>query len=62
MPASVLMHILICLSYLNKSPAVRELIEGEGCKFSDRISEFVEYFSKLPLEKLYYTKESKQEH
>ena len=41
-PTSVLMHILISLSYLSKerfSPQV------EQCQFVDKISDFVEYFS-----------------
>ena len=41
-PTSVLMHVLICLSYLSKerfSPQV------EQCHFVDKISDFVEYFS-----------------
>jgi len=42
MPVSVIMHVLICLSYLTKecfSPQV------EQCQFVEKISDFVEYFS-----------------
>ena len=46
-PTSVLVHLLICLSYLSKerfNPALEE------CMFVDRISEFVEWYSiKNPL-------------
>ena len=41
-PTSVLMHVLISLSYLSKerfTPLV------EQCQFVDKISEFVEFFS-----------------
>ncbi len=43
-PTSVLMHILICLSYLNKE---KFLAVSEECGFTEIISEFVEYYSKL---------------
>ncbi|CAD8059495.1 unnamed protein product [Paramecium sonneborni] len=39
---SVLMHILICLSYLSKENFANQM---EECRFIDRISEFVEYYS-----------------
>jgi len=41
-PASVLMHILICLSYLAKENFTHQI---EECQFVDRISEFVEQYS-----------------
>jgi hypothetical protein len=44
-PTSVLMHLLICLSYLKRD---RFTSVCEDCHFVDRISEFVEYYSKLP--------------
>ena len=40
---SVLMHILICLSYLSKERFSQHV---EECQFVDKISDFVEYFSK----------------
>jgi hypothetical protein len=43
-PTSVLMHILICLSYLSKE---RFNAVKDGCKFYDRITEFVEYYSNI---------------
>ena len=43
-PTSVLMHILICLSYLSKD---RFAAIKEECKFYDRITEFVEYYSNI---------------
>ena len=43
-PTSVLMHILICLSYLSKD---RFTAIKEECKFYDRITEFVEYYSNI---------------
>lgn len=43
-PTSVLMHLLICLSYLNKE---RFQVQAEACGFEDAISEFVEYYSKI---------------
>lgn len=44
---SVLMHILICLGYLNQSEKLNELVNGPECRFNTRVSEFVEYYSKL---------------
>ena len=41
-PVSVLMHILICLSYLSKENFTRQM---EQCNFVERISEFVEFYS-----------------
>lgn len=43
-PTSVLMHILICLSYLSKE---KFNSMKEECKFYDRITEFVEYYSQI---------------
>ena len=43
-PVSVLMHILIALSYLSKDNFSRQI---EECNFVDRISEFVEHYSKI---------------
>jgi hypothetical protein len=43
-PTSVLMHILICLSYLSKD---RFSSIKEECKFYERITEFVEYYSNI---------------
>lgn len=43
-PTSVLMHILICLSYLSKE-RFSSIIEE--CQFVDKISDFVEYYSQL---------------
>lgn len=43
-PTSVLMHLLICLSYLNKE---KFSVQAEQCGFADSISEFVEYYSKI---------------
>ena len=43
-PTSVLMHLLICLSYLNKEKFSKQ---AEECGFADSISEFVEYYSKI---------------
>ena len=46
-PTSVLVHLLICLSYLSKE---RFSQAHEECMFVDRISEFVEWYSiKNPL-------------
>lgn len=45
-PTSVLMHLLIALSYLNKEKFAKL---GEECGFADKISEFVEYYSKIPV-------------
>jgi hypothetical protein len=39
---SVLMHILIALSYMSKEQFQQQM---EECNFVDRISEFVEYYS-----------------
>ncbi|TNV79997.1 hypothetical protein FGO68_gene14820 [Halteria grandinella] len=44
-PTSVLMHLLICLSYL-KRERFREV--GEETKFEESIQLFVEYYSRLP--------------
>ena len=41
---SVLMHILICLSYLSKE-RFSSIIEE--CQFVEKISDFVEYYSQL---------------
>ena len=41
-PTSVLMHILICLSYLSKERFSQQI---EECQFIDKISDFVEYYS-----------------
>jgi hypothetical protein len=43
-PTSVLMHVLICLSYLSKDKFTSV---KEDCKFYDRITEFVEYYSNI---------------
>ena len=45
-PTSVLMHMLICLSYLNKE---KFSVQADQCGFADHISEFVEYYSKVPV-------------
>lgn len=45
LPTSVLMHLLICLSYLNKDK-FQELAESKLCNFSERIAAFVEEYSK----------------
>ena len=46
-PTSVLIHLLICLSYLSKERFSQIL---EECQFVDRISDFVEWYSmKNPL-------------
>jgi len=44
MPTSVLMHLLICLSYLSKERFSSSLDETH---FVDRISDFVELYSSL---------------
>ena len=44
-PTSVLMHLLICLSYLSKD-AFLECCDAVG--FFDKISEFVEWYSRIP--------------
>ena len=41
-PISVLMHILISLSYLSKERFAKSI---EECQFVEKISEFVEYYS-----------------
>ena len=43
------MHVLISLSYLNRSELLRSYVESAECQFSDKISAFVEYYSKVPL-------------
>ncbi len=43
-PSTVLMHILICLSYLSKERFSQQI---EECNFVDRISDFVEYYNNL---------------
>lgn len=48
-PTSTLIHILIALSYLNKTEALRNIVEGPDVQFSDKVSSFVEMFSKQPL-------------
>ena len=47
MPTSTLMHVLICLSYLNKE-AFQSVAERE-CRFSNIIEEFVTEYSKKPV-------------
>ena len=42
LPTSVLIHLLICLSYLSKERFAESI---EACSFVDRISQFVEQFS-----------------
>ena len=43
-PVSVLMHLLIALSYLSKENFTQQI---EECQFVDRISEFVEHYSQI---------------
>lgn len=43
-PSTVLMHILICLSYLSKERFGPQI---EECNFVDKISDFVEYYNSL---------------
>lgn len=43
-PVSVLMHLLIALSYLSKDNFSRQI---EECGFVDKISEFVEFYSQI---------------
>ena len=43
-PVSVLMHMLIALSYLSKEQFQQQMDE---CNFVERISEFVEYYSQI---------------
>jgi hypothetical protein len=45
LPTSVLMHLLICLSYLKRDRFQQSL---EQCQFIDRIAEFVETYSARP--------------
>ncbi len=47
-PTSVLMHILICLSYLSKDKF--NTVKDE-CKFYEKITEFVEYYSNIKTSK-----------
>ena len=59
-PTSVLIHLLICLSYLSKERFSQIL---EECQFVDRISDFVEWYSiKNPLNNVadHANEESKQ--
>lgn len=48
LPTSVLMHLLICLSYLNKDQFA-EMAESKQVNFSERIAQFVEEYSKKPV-------------
>lgn len=43
-PISVLMHILIALSYLSRDSFSNEM---RDCQFEDRISSFVEQYSQI---------------
>ena len=43
-PSTVLMHILICLSYLSKERFSQQI---EECNFVDKISDFVEHYNNL---------------
>lgn len=43
-PSTVLMHILICLSYLSKERFSQQI---EYCDFVNKISDFVEYYNSL---------------
>lgn len=45
-PTSVLMHLLICLSYLNKDKYAKQ---AEECGFQEIIANFVEYYSKIQI-------------
>ena len=47
MPTSTLMHILICLSYLNKEKFTQ--VAESQCNFSSRIEDFVTEYSKIPV-------------
>ena len=47
MPTSTLMHMLICLSYLNKE--CFSAIGERECNFSSRIEDFVTEYSKKPV-------------
>ena len=42
---SILMHLLICLSYLSKEEYFR--VQKDNCNFVEKISEFVEYYSQI---------------
>ena len=42
---SVLMHLLICLSYLSKEEYFK--VQKENCNFVERISDFVDYYSQI---------------
>lgn len=42
---SILMHLLICLSYLSKEEYFKS--QKETCSFVERISDFVEYYSQI---------------
>ena len=42
---SILMHLLICLSYLSKEEYFKT--QKENCSFVEKISEFVEYYSQI---------------
>ena len=42
MPTSVLVHALICLSYLSKEQFSQAM---EECEFVDRMSQFVDWYS-----------------
>ncbi len=42
---SILMHLLICLSYLSKEEYFKA--QKENCNFVEKISEFVEYYSQI---------------
>jgi len=48
-PTSVLMHVLICLSYLSKERFSNVIDE---CQFVDKISMFVEYYSQTNIGEL----------
>ena len=43
-PVSVLMHILISMSYLSREEFQKQIDE---CQFVDKISDFVEYYSQI---------------
>ena len=47
MPTSTLMHVLICLSYLNKEAF--SAIAERDCRFSSLIEDFVTEYSKKPV-------------
>ena len=50
-PTSVLMHILICLSYLSKEKF--NTVKDE-CRFYEKITEFVEYYSNIKTSRIWY--------